>query len=511
MSKDKVEAVRARAEQDLEFFIRLVAPHRLLGGVHGSLISWWNREDAKSHQLVLLPRGHQKSALVAYRAAWEITRKPETTILYISSTANLAEKQLKAIKDILTCDIYRRYWPEMVNTDEGKRERWTSSEISVDHPIRKKEGIRDPTVFTAGLTSTITGMHCSVSIMDDVVVYENAYTEEGRAKVLEAYSLLSSIENTDAVEWVVGTRYHPKDLYQDLVDMAEDLFTEEGELFDTRSVFEVFERQVENRGDGTGEFLWPRQRRVDGKWFGFSMEVLSKKKAQYLDKSQFRAQYYNDPNSDDTAPIPRESFQYYDKGFLSQTAGVWYFRDKRLNVIAAIDFAYSLNKQADFTVIVVIGMDHQGCIYILDIYRFKTDRIQEYYSKILEAHIKWGFRKIRAEVTAAQMAIVKNLKESVQANGSYFVIEDFNPRGQGSKEERVATILEPKYQNSAVYHYKGGNCQILEEELVMRRPPHDDVKDCLASAVEIIYPPKRDRMQQRLPTVSYHPRFGGVM
>ena len=48
-------------------------------------------------------------------------------ILYISSTANLAEKQLKAIKDILTCDIYSRYWPEMVNTDEGKRERWTSS------------------------------------------------------------------------------------------------------------------------------------------------------------------------------------------------------------------------------------------------------------------------------------------------------------------------------------------------------------------------------------------------
>jgi len=510
LSNTKIEAIKTRAEQDLEFFIRLVAPHRLLGGIHQELISWWNREDAKSHQLVLLPRGHQKSSLVAYRAAWEITRKPETTILYISSTANLAEKQLKAIKDILTCNIYRRYWPEMVNVDEGKREKWTNSEISVDHPARKLEGIRDPTVFTAGLTTTVTGMHCSVAIMDDVVVRENAYTEEGREKVREMYSLLASIENNDSSEWVVGTRYHPKDLYQDLVDMAEDMFTMDGDLYDTKPVFEVFERQVENKGDGTGEFLWPRQRRHDGKWFGFDIETLSKKRAQYLDKSQFRAQYYNDPNSDDTAPIPRELFQYYEKSFLSQTGGVWYFRDKRLNLMAAIDFAYSLNKKADYSVIVVIGMDHQGCIYILDIDRFKTDRIQEYYKKILEAHIKWGFRKIRAEVTAAQMAIVKNLKESVQANGSYFVIEDFNPRGQGVKEERVSAILEPKYQNNAVYHYRGGNCQILEEELVMRRPPHDDIKDCLASAVEIVYPPKRDSMRAKVSPISYHPRFGGV-
>jgi hypothetical protein len=106
--KDKKELIRLQAESDLESFIRLVHPQRVLGACHIDLIRWWTREEAKSHQLVLLPRDHGKSAMVAYRVAWEITRNPAIRVLYISSTSNLAQKQLKFIKDILTSDIYRR-------------------------------------------------------------------------------------------------------------------------------------------------------------------------------------------------------------------------------------------------------------------------------------------------------------------------------------------------------------------------------------------------------------------
>ena len=90
---------------------------------------------------MLLPRDHQKSAMIAYRVAHHITKNPEATVLYVSATANLAEKQLKAVKDVLLSDIYRFYWPEMVNEMEGKRERWAADEISVDHPKRKAEGV----------------------------------------------------------------------------------------------------------------------------------------------------------------------------------------------------------------------------------------------------------------------------------------------------------------------------------------------------------------------------------
>ena len=516
-SKTKKELIRESAERSLETFIKLVHPQRVLGAVHLELINWWNREEAKSHQLLLLPRDHMKSALVAYRVAWEITRNPAIRVLYISSTANLAIKQLKFIKDILTSDIYTFYWPEMIIPEEGKREKWTESEIAVDHPLRQQEAIRDPTVFTAGLTTSITGLHCDIAVLDDVVVRENAYTEDGREKTKQQYSLLSSIESSDAKEWVVGTRYHPKDLYNDLAEMQVDQYGDDGEIIGDDPLYEVFERQVENRGDGTGEFLWPRQQRYDGKWFGFDQNILAKKRAQYLDRVQFRAQYYNDPNDSDSGAIPRENFQYYEPNHLLRKEGKWYYKTNRLNIFASVDFAFSLAKKADFTAIVVIGVDANQNYYILEIDRFKTDKISVYFDHILHLHQKWDFRKIRAEVTVARQVIVNDLKQNyIRVHGLALSVEDYRPtRHMGSKEERTNSILQPRYNNLQIWHYKGGNCQILEDELVLTNPPHDDCKDCLASCIDMAIAPSasmsRFQSSQHNLIQNYHSRFGGII
>lgn len=507
-----IEDIREAAEADLATFIRLVSPGRMLGLVHEELCWWWNREESKSHQLTLLPRDHGKSAMVAYRVAWEITRDPTLRVLYISATANLAQKQLSFIKGIFTSPVYRRYWPEMIHEDEGKREKWTQTEISVDHPARKEEGVRDPTIFTGGLTTSLTGLHCDIAVLDDIVVYENAYTGEGRDKVKSQYSLLSSIEGADAKEWVVGTRYHPKDLYSELLEMAEDIYDDDGEIIGSEPIYEIFERAVEDAGDGTGEFLWPRQRRADGKFFGFDRQVLAKKRAQYLDKTQFRAQYYNDPSDPDNRPVDYDKFQYYQKEHLTNSGGVWYYRDRKLNVFAAVDFAYSLKKRADYTAIVVIGVDFENNVYVLDIDRFKTDKISEYYEHILELLNKWDFRKLRAEATAAQSAIIQELKNSyIRPNGLFLKIEEHRPtRHQGTKEERIAAILEPRYEALGIYHYRGGNCQILEEELVTNNPPHDDVKDALAACIETAVKPNSNSNMRKTSNVIYNTRFGGV-
>src|SRR4030042_141513 len=158
------ELVKQAAEADLLTFIRLVAPHRMLGSVHEDLCSWWCRDDALDNQLVLLPRDHQKSAMIAYRVAWWITKHPETTVLYVSATAN------------------------------------------------------------------VTGLHCNVAVLDDVVVPDNAYTQIGRDAVRAFYSQLSSIESTGAKEWAVGTRYHPGDLYKDMMEMSESSYDEEADV-----------------------------------------------------------------------------------------------------------------------------------------------------------------------------------------------------------------------------------------------------------------------------------------
>jgi predicted phage terminase large subunit-like protein len=506
-----LEQIKQAAEESLVTFINLVAPEQVLGQCHEDVCEWWTRQDAKPFQLLLFPRDHGKSRLVAYRVAWELTKDPTLRILYISATANLAEKQLGFIKNILTSKIYRMYWPDHVHEEEGKRKKWTGSEIMLDHPLREKENVRDPSIFTGGLTTSLTGLHCDIAVLDDVVVYENAYTGEGRNKVKSQYSLLSSIEGAEAKEWVVGTRYHPSDLYQDLQQMVEEVFDKDGNQIGEESIYETFEQPVEDRGDGTGEFLWPRQQRKDGKWFGFDISILAKKRGKYLDKGQYRAQYYNDPSDPDNVPVGKEKFQYFDRKHLRQENGYWYFRDERLNVYAAVDFAFSLSKRADYTAIVVIGIDADNNIYVLDIDRFKTDRITEYFEHILQLSTKWSFRKLRAETTVAQMAIVKQLKELIKQHGLAISINEYRPnKNQGNKQERIASILEPRYDNMAIWHYRGGNTQILEEELSFRNPPHDDVIDALASVVDMAVKPSRTVRRNTDNVVQFNQRFGGV-
>ena len=508
------EEHRLAAEADLIKFINLVHPKRLLGNIHREVISWWTRQESSTHQLLLLPRDHMKSALAAYRVAWELTRDPTLRVLYISSTSNLATKQLKFIKDIITSDTYRLFWPDMVEKDEAKREKWNEKEISLDHPRRKEEAIRDPSIFTAGLTSNIVGLHCDIAVLDDVVVESNAYTREGRDKVRDQYGYLSSVESASAREWVVGTRYHPNDLYSDLINMEIEERDELGKVKRTSPLFEVFERQVESVGDGTGEFLWPKQQRSDGKWFGFDRETLEKKRGQYLNKLHFRAQYYNDPHDVESSAVQREHFQYYDQKFLRSELGRYFFQGKRLNVFAAVDFAYSTGRKADFTSIVVVGVDNDLNYYVLDIDRFKTTKISEYYHRILKLHEKWGFRKLRAEVSVAQKVIVDDLKENyIRKNGLALSIDEFRPsRWQGAKEERIAATLEPRYQNKQIWHYQSGNCQILEEELMYANSAHDDVKDALASVIDFAVPPSTflSGLNRQNQEMMFNTRFGGV-
>jgi len=456
-----------------------------------------------------------KSALIAYRVAWELTRDPTLRVLYISSTSNLATKQLKFIKDIFTDDVYRLYWPDMVITEEAKREKWTEREISLDHPRRREESIRDPSIFTAGLTSNIVGMHCDIAVLDDVVVQSNAYLEEGRNKVIDQYSLLSSIETVNAREWVVGTRYHPKDLYSSLLEMEVDEYDEIGNVVKAEPLFESKEYPVETAGDGTGQFIWPKQQRSDGKWFGFDSDILAKKRAQYLNKIHFRAQYYNDPHDVDSSPIQRDLFQYYDQNYLSRKDYTWFFKRERLNIVASVDFAYSTGKKSDYTSIVVLGVDGLNNYYILEIDRFRTTKISEYFQHILKLYEKWGFRKIRAEVSVAQKVIVDDLKENyIRPNGLSLSVDEYRPsRWIGSKEERIFSILEPKYANRQIWHYQAGNCQVLEEELLYTNPAHDDVKDALASAIDFAHPPMNYYNVRRgaTPLWNYHGKFGGVV
>jgi len=508
--------IRERALADLPFFAKLVNPTYVYGSMHMEAFRWLQEyslfglgHEQSPNKLLMFPRAHLKSHVIATAAAWLIVRHPEITIFYVSATAELAQTQLFAIQNILSGPVFRRYFPEYINPQEGKREKWSSVKISIDHEKRKKEGVRDATVTTAGLTTNTTGWHSDIILADDLVVPENAYTKDGRDSVIKKSSQFTSIRNNGGFTLACGTRYHPSDIYDTWQGQKYEDYDDEGNLLGEKPVWEVMERVVEE----DGVFLWPRTIREDGKAFGFDLRTLARIRAEYEDKTQFHAQYYNDPNNAGADLIDRENFQYYNPKFLVRDRGVWKFKGRKLNIYAAVDFAFSMKKAADSTSIVVIGVDHSGDIYVLDIDRFKTDKTLEYFRHIATLHSKWNFKKLRAEVSVAQKVIVNAIKEHIKKEGLSLPIEEYRPnRTEGSKEERIMAALGHRYEDQSIWHTEGGYTNMLEDELVKAKPKHDDLKDALASAVSISVPPKqrtREEVNPLLTVDTRKSRFGG--
>ena len=413
------------------------------------------------------------------------------------------------IQNILDSAIFRKYWPEYIHPEVGKREKWSASKIMVDHPKRKQEGVRDATIICAGLTTNTTGWHADMICADDLVVPENAYTEDGRLSVSKKSSQFTSIRNTGGFTIACGTRYHPSDIYADWKESVYEDYDEEGEYLGKKPVWDIKEHVVEV----DDVFLWPRSIREDGKAFGFDKRYLARIEAEYSDRTQFFAQYYNNPNDPGSERINREKFQYYNPRFLVKQGGHWTYGGRRLNIFAAVDFAYSLNARADYTAIVVIGVDSDNNIYVLDIDRFKSIKTYEYFEHIRDLHSKWNFKKIQAEITAAQKTISESIKDFVKKDGLRLKVDEFRPsKLEGSKEERIAAVLEHRYENLDVWHQEGGWTQILEDELVQARPAHDDIKDALAAAVSIAVKPARhmaDTVKDFMSNTITTNRFGG--
>lgn len=511
-----IAETRQLCESDLWTFARTINPHYCYGEVHQKLFSWLS-SDVSDHQLALLPRGHLKSHCLAVYAAWIITCKPWCSIVYLSAGEALAMDQIYAIKHMLESEEYQMLWPEMIKAKKNDRSKWAAEGFIVDHPLRKERGTRDWTIRVRTVKSNAIGLHCSHLLLDDVVVPEFAYTGIGRRELSRRLAQYSSIKNPGAITKGVGTRYHPKDAYAKFSEAMVKLWNDEtGELDGNRQLWEIMEEAVEDRGDMTGNYLWPREKSADtGEWYGFDKKVLSTIMAQYQangDMEQFYAQYYNDPNDPDSHRLKRDEFKYYDKRFLKCNNGTWYFNGKKLNVFAGMDVAWSMNGKADYTAIVVIGVDHDGFIYVLDLDRFRTSDFDEYYEKVITLQEFWGFRKIRVETNSGGHLVKEQMENRVRQYGKTLLVEGkHTSSNDGTKFERHAAVIEPRYKQGTILHFKGGLTQELEEEVVLERPPHDDLEDALFCAICIMRVPTRidTEYDRESRVVNASSRFGG--
>ena len=507
-SSSKKDEVREAAEASLWVFANLVGPTRMYGAIHEEAMNWLQR-GGDSNDLILLPRDHLKSHMIAVWCAWTLTRAPWETILYVSATDDLATNQISAIKDILTSDIYRRYWPDMVNDKEALREQWAQTDIKLDHPDRKRLAVRDASVAARSIKANTTGLHCTKLVLDDIVAPVNAYTAGGRDDVARGYSQLASVLSAGGCTKAVGTLYHPQDIYNTMRESKLTEYDVDGRAMREVPQYRIFERVVEE----AGVFLWPRTQHPKTRmWFGYNQMALEQKKATYFaanQMAQFYAQYYNDPNRSVISADTTFIINYYNPQFLKYDNEQWWFKDRLLRLYAGGDIAYTVNKKSDYTAFAVIGIDFENNVYILDLHQLRTDEYEEYYKAIEQMYDKWHFRNLRIETNAGANVIAKYIKTTFASNGKSLII---NPQlARGDKIERSAAALVPRYNNGMMWHFRGGFMNVYEEQVKLARPSHDDLRDAVCIALEDAKAPGRPSSVRVKPsTYVSSSRFGGL-
>jgi phage terminase large subunit-like protein len=305
-------------------------------------------------------------------------------------------------------------------------------------------------------------------------------------------------------------------LYALMMQLKIPEYDENEEEIGESPMWKVFQRVVEDSPyrTGDGNFIWPRMQMPNGDVFGFDKRELAIKKANLTvdgELSSFMAQYYNDPNDASLQRISNENFQYMEPRHLRKDGDSWTYSGKPLRLMAAMDLAFSnlKTKKRDWTAIAIVGMDHEGYLYVLDLERFKTDKMEEYYNKAIELYIKWGFKTLVVETNNGGGLVAGHIKDMVRKEGGSLEVKGKPAPNDSSKFERILQILEPRYRNNEVFHNKIGYIRVLEEELKQPRPRNDDLKDAVALAVSELKPPLGKGIKQAVKSIGERlSRFG---
>lgn len=382
-----------------------------------------------SKTLDLAPRGFGKSTIgdIGF-CLWRIIQDRNIRILIVSNTQGQGEAFLREIKAHLEgntklLELFGNF----------KSDKWTESELSVSG---RTTTAKESTLTALGASGSVITKHFDIIIIDDAVDFENARTELQRKKLSEWYrtALLPTLEPHGELH-VIGTRYHPNDLYQELMDNGQYSIQIQRAIQDNQS-------------------LWPSK---------FTLEGLLQKKAE-LGSIIFDLQFQNDITLAKQGRIFRyEWMQFYDVAPVG------------LKIYQGCDLAISEKDSADYFVTITIGQDANGNIYILDLYRdrlsFKTQQEVIW----LKAQ-QWQPISVGIEINQYQKALAQELIRKT----SLPIKELQTVKDKVARAQRRSALFE----NKKVFLRK--DMTVLVDELCLfPDAAHDDTFDAFDFAITV--------------------------
>lgn len=439
--EEKIQAVREIYKKDILLLGNTALPQHFKKKTpefHKEIISLL-MDDSKKFVVVGAPRGHSKSTLVdLLYLLWIIINKKAKFVLLISDTYSQAVLFLDAVKAEFESNELLRSLYGKLETDN-----WSEGEIIVNGIMVKALG--------AGMK--VRGLKFRESrpdlvIVDDLENDELVQSKDRREKLERWFNgaLLPSLaEDGSAKVIVIGTILHFDSLLAKL--LSDKYYT---------NWYKKTYKAIMN-----GKALWEEH---------LTIEELEIKKKQYAENGQlylFYSEYMNEPVSSENCKFPIEKFQYFTEEEISK---------KQLRTYITIDRAYSKEKTADSTGIIVNSVDNDNNWYIRQAERFKGTE-QELISKIIDLKQYYNPTKIAIEQKAFEYTIKPSLDIEMRKRNVFFVVEELKDGGQ-NKNMRIEGIV-PRFLSKSIY-FKAEQTDLIDELVTFPKAVHDDLSDALA-------------------------------
>lgn len=398
--------------------------------------------------LLLLPRGCYKSTVgtVAY-PLWLLVKYPDSRILIVNEKLSNPEKWVREQLYYLREDkVFRWLWPECCPTTQevktfGSHKDWTVR--------NKKAPWEESSVEISSLDHDVVSRGYEVIILDDLVGEVNSRTKGGLERVEQwwknAQALIrrpnkgSNHRIAPNHIKVTGTRWDFSDIYGKLTK-------------DLRPDQVMCRRAIED-----GKLLFPPVLTAD------ALADTRKK----MGSTHFSSQFLNQPVSDEDKIFKVEHTRYYSDEQI---------KNKKLRVRISLDHAAGLKKQNDESVVMVVGTDIHGNLYVLEYWHGRTPQL-EVVKNVYRLWEKWGAKTLLIEKVAFQMVFSQILNEYAKTVGRFLPITEVRPDGD---KERRALTLQPLWEQGKVFLKGQGQMQDLEEQMTQfPKFVHDDLVDAL--------------------------------
>ena len=162
----------------------------------------------------------------------------------------------------------------------------------------------------------------------------------------------------------------------------------------------------------------------------------------------------------------------------------------KMNFFTSLDLAVSSKKSADFSVVITIGVNGEGHIFVvkIDVGRFNPTEVID----ILFHHVKaFNPLEVKAEKASLQQVLDHYIQERMIQTGVYFQTNGLENNSVMSKEYRI-NALQPLMKMGKI-HFVCDKDEIAMAELLyemkgyIKTGPttaHDDAVDCLANFLD---------------------------